>query len=306
MVEMIRKGLDQPLYQEGEFKGPFPAGDPGILVNAAVRLGVKGGYAGVVGNDDFGRCFLDCMRRNGVDTTWVRTDQLRSTGMSLVANFSDGSRRFLFTLPSSAAAGLGLSDFHPELLNEIRWLHVSGFALSVSSSIAELHKKIMEYIPQNTIVSFDPNYRSDIIEKGEYLARCKSVFERADIFLPSRGEASLFTEGSEDENVTCEMLAANGKTVVLKDGGKGAWGFWGREKCFVPAFPAEETDPTGAGDTFGGALAAALIQGKDLKEAIRCGCAAGAVAVKRIGLMDIAPTSQEIQRVLESGKVDFS
>lgn len=298
MVELVRAEADCPLYEQGTFKGPFPAGDPGILVNAAVKLGCRGGYAGVAGNDDFGRCFLSCMERNHVDTSHIRIDDKYPTGMSLVANFGDGTRKFLFAMSASAAARLGPCDFERELLKKIRWLHVSGFALSVSESVAELHRMIMDAVPDDVTVSFDPNYRSDMISRQEYVRRCESVFKRCDFFLPSRGEASLFCEKTQDEEEACRHIAASGKTVVLKDGTRGAYGFTNETCCFSPAYEADESDPTGAGDIFGGALAASLLAGKDLQTALRCACAAGALAVERRGFMDIAPGWEELEEVM--------
>ena len=67
----------------------------------------------------------------------------------------------------------------------------------------------------------------------------------------------------------------------------------------MPAFRIEEIDPTGAGDTFGGALIAKLLDGVDFFEALRYGAAAGALAVNRIGLMDIAPNRADIQELLD-------
>lgn len=300
MVELVRAELDSSLCEPGIFKGPFPAGDPGIFVNTAVKLGCHGGYAGVIGTDDFGKCFFECMKRNHVETSCIRADAQHATGMSLVANFSDGSRKFLFAMSSSAAAQLGLQDFAPELLKKIKWIHVSGFALSVSESIAELHRKIMQEIGNEVIVSFDPNYRSDIIKKGEFLKRCESVFERCNVFLPSWGEASLFCEGVGDEEISCRIIAETGKKVILKNGRKGAMGFEDERKCFVPAFEAAEVDSTGAGDIFGGTLAASLLSGKELSDAIQYACAAGALAVERVGFMDIAPTWAELEEVIAS------
>ena len=306
MVELIRKGTDCPLNQCGEFAGPFPAGDPGILVNASVRLGCRGGYVGVVGDDDFGACFMECMKRNKIDTSHIRIDPKHTTGMSLVANFSDGSRKFIFTMPTSAAAQLGMTDFDQELLNSVKWIHVSGFALSVSESIAALHDRIMDSISDDVMVSFDPNYRSDIIGKEEYLRRCKGVFKRCNLFLPSRGEAVMFSEEVLEEKEVCRKLATSGKKVALKDGSRGVYGFWGEKSCFVPAYAAKETDPTGAGDTFGGAMIASLMRGNDMETSLRYGCAAGAIAVTRIGLMDIAPTQEEIEQVIRAGAVTFA
>ncbi len=298
MVELMRKQLDVPLSEYGEFLGPFAAGDPGITVNACAALGYQGCYVGVVGPDALAECFMARMRKSAIDTTYIRTDPTRVTGLSVLAKFSDGSRNFVFTLPHSAAAQLGPQDLHPELLRRVKWVHVSGFTLSISESIVALHRLIMESIGQNVMVSFDPNYRKDIIEPEPYRQACAEVFKRCNLFMPSFGEALPFCPDAEDELEACRRIAASGKLVALKKGAAGAHAFAGIRERSIPAFPAQELDPTGAGDTFGGAVIASLLDGKDFFEAVRYGAAAGAIAVNRIGLMDIAPNRADIQNKL--------
>lgn len=299
MVEIMRKELDCPFEQVGEFEGPYPAGDPGICLNQCVVLGHRGCYVGVVGNDPLSNCFFRQMEKSGVDYSHIRRVHGYTTAMSLLAKFSDGSRSFVFNLSESAAAQLGPADFDKDLLKQVKWIHVSGFALSVSESIARLHDMVMEEISEDVLVSFDPNYRNEMIDAALFRKRCRKVYDRCNLFLPSMGEAVLFEAGKDDLEA-CAAAARKGKQVALKAGRDGAYGFDGIECVYEPGFAAEETDPTGAGDTFGGALIAALIEGMEWKTALRFGCAAGSICVQRKGLMDIAPVRGEIEAVMTS------
>jgi sugar/nucleoside kinase (ribokinase family) len=64
--------------------------------------------------------------------------------------------------------------------------------------------------------------------------------------------------------------------------------------------PATSVDTTGAGDTFNGALGAFWDQG--LAEAVRRGCAAGALSVTRRGAQDSMPALTELNAFLDSGR----
>lgn len=297
IMEIMRKQLDAPLEEPGDFEGPYPAGDPGICLNACVRLGHKGCYVGVVGKDALGDSFLRQMERSGIDYTRIRRAEGYTTALSLLAKYSDGSRSFVFTLPSSAAAQLGPEDFDRSLLKQTRWLHISGFALSVSKSIARLHEMALDEISDEVMVSFDPNYRKEVMEKEEFRRLCQRAYDRCNLFLPSQGEAVLFEEAKDDVEA-CTIAAGKGKRAALKLGRDGAYGFEAGACIREPGFPAEEIDPTGAGDTFSGALIAGLMEGMEWQQALRFGCAAGSVCVQRKGLMDIAPTRREIEAVL--------
>jgi ribokinase len=55
-------------------------------------------------------------------------------------------------------------------------------------------------------------------------------------------------------------------------------------------------DPTGAGDAFCGALAAALAHGASLEVAVRDAVVAGALAVSRLGAVPSLPSRAEVDR----------
>lgn len=65
-----------------------------------------------------------------------------------------------------------------------------------------------------------------------------------------------------------------------------------------PAFPANETDPTGAGDVFAAAFLCALHDTGDVVSATRFACAAGACAVEQTGLAGV-PTREQILKRLQ-------
>lgn len=62
----------------------------------------------------------------------------------------------------------------------------------------------------------------------------------------------------------------------------------------VPAVPVEAVDATAAGDTFSGALAVALTEGRNLADAIRWANHAAALAVTRLGAQSAVPTRREV------------
>ena len=57
-------------------------------------------------------------------------------------------------------------------------------------------------------------------------------------------------------------------------------------------------DTTGAGDSFNGALAAALAEGRDLHEALRFAAATGSLSTRAVGARDGLPTRDEVEALL--------
>ena len=102
-------------------------------------------------------------------------------------------------------------------------------------------------------------------------------------------------ENEADAEVAAQKLVNNGvEKVIITLGSKGAFVTTKTEKVSVPAFKVEAVDTTAAGDTFCGAFAVALVEGKSLKDALQFASAAAAISVTRIGAQPSAPTREEI------------
>lgn len=96
-----------------------------------------------------------------------------------------------------------------------------------------------------------------------------------------------------------EKLAGNGhRRVIVTLGANGSLLWENGEARHVPAFPVAAMDTTAAGDTFCGALAAALGEGKDMAEAMRFASAAGALCASRQGALPSIPRREEIEAFL--------
>ncbi len=60
---------------------------------------------------------------------------------------------------------------------------------------------------------------------------------------------------------TAVLLSQGPEIIALKQGKKGSTIFTSKEKFFIPAFPVEEVDPTGAGDCYCAGFLAGLSRG---------------------------------------------
>jgi ribokinase len=134
------------------------------------------------------------------------------------------------------------------------------------------------------------------------------LIERFYLLTPNEGEAELLTgvtiTGEASAAWAAAALLARGvQNVVITMGSRGAFVAAGDIMQLVAGFKVKAVDATGAGDVFNGALVVALAEGRPLLEAARFGGAAAAISVTRFGAQPSAPTRQEIQAVLDTGKV---
>jgi ribokinase len=63
-------------------------------------------------------------------------------------------------------------------------------------------------------------------------------------------------------------------------------------------------DSVAAGDAFNGALAAALLEGRPTREALRWAAAAGALAVTKEGALPSMPARPELEALLQQERLN--
>ena len=133
-------------------------------------------------------------------------------------------------------------------------------------------------------ISFDPNIRKELLALPEVAATIEAVLAVSDLLLPSDADLEYLCPGQpEAEAARRACSPPAGEMVLLKKGAQGSVYYGAERRIATPAFPAEEVDPTGAGDCFGGTFVACLAQDVPLERALLLANAAGALAVGEEG-----------------------
>ena len=137
-----------------------------------------------------------------------------------------------------------------------------------------------------------------------------ALLANVDILTPNESEA-LVLLGRRRGAVTARggarrwrgrCVRRGPRSVILKLGEKGAFLDDGKGGRHFPGLRVEAVDATAAGDTFNGALAVALAEGKPMAEAIGFANAAAALSVTRLGAQASIPARGEVEAALESGR----
>ena len=102
--------------------------------------------------------------------------------------------------------------------------------------------------------------------------------------LPPLDVAIISELDHPDGEAVVQSCVASGGTAAITRGARGATLIGGGERVEIPAAPAREVDPTGAGDVFGVVLTLELARGKPLAVAGRAAAAAAARVVEGPGL----------------------
>jgi fructokinase len=253
---------------------------------------------GCVGDDDFGRCVLDRLSRDGVDVGRIRAVADVATGVAFVSYRSDGSRGFIFHMGKSAAGRLLPADIDAAAFAGCRILHVMGSSL-FSPDMGEVTRRAVALATAaGAKLSFDPNVRVELLNRPGNAALIQDLASRADLLLPSEADLQFLRPGVDARQAAGEFLRGRAECVFLKRGAAGSTYLDRGQTIDVPAFAVEEVDPTGAGDCAGATFVAAILQGRPPAEAARRANAAGALAVTRRGPMEGNSTPAELDAFL--------
>ncbi|MBC7225712.1 MAG: ribokinase [Thermoflexales bacterium] len=122
-------------------------------------------------------------------------------------------------------------------------------------------------------------------------------WEEAETWLPRADAVVLSEEDIGGDEALAARWAAQTRVLAVTRGACGCSVYADGRVWHLPAFPAREVDPTGAGDIFAAVFFTCLWQGDDpVRAARRANCIA-AVSVTRPGLSG-TPTPAEIARCL--------
>ncbi|MFC3861534.1 ribokinase [Deinococcus antarcticus] len=245
-----------------------PGGKGANQAAACAALGRPPRMIGAVGADDAGAFMRSTLLERGVDVSAVRVLDGVATGQAYIHVAADGENTI--TLHGGANQQLG----EPEL-NALR-VALGGanvlllqleIPLRVNVQAAELARAA------GVTVILDPapaveNLPADLLAS-------------VDILTPNEHEAQTLTGEADAQAAARKLLALGVQNVILKRGSRGALllNAQGAKEFQAPAVKVIST--VGAGDTFNGALAAALASGEALARATDFAVKAASLRVSR-------------------------
>ena len=305
LCEVMRPRADMPLDQAGEFVGPFASGAPAICIDTVARLGHSAGIIGGVGDDDFGKCIVDRLERDGVDCSHITRYQDGTTGVAFVTYFGDGSRRFLYHFPDTPATRPLAPDVS-KLGGGVRYFHIMGCSLMAKRSFGlEIIKLMKALAADGAKISFDPNVRPELMNDDGVSQMLREVMECCSVFLPGVAELLMISgQPTVEKAVAACFENPVLETLALKKGSDGcaiyARGGEGKpvERVALGVYPVEARDATGAGDCFDGAFLCGLLEGKDLVEAAKMASAAAALNTAALGPMEGKISRESIAKMI--------
>lgn len=291
-TDLVVKTDRMPSPGETVLGGRFMMAGGGKGANQAVAASRLGGvvtFVARVGRDLFGEQALAGYRAERMDVRHVTCDENAPSGVALIC--VDRAAENSIVVAPGANERLSPQDVdraEPEIAAAdfvVLQLEIPLPAVVHAAEVAERHG-----VP----VILNPAPAAAIPD--ELLRRCY-------LLTPNRSECAMLTgmpvtDAADVERAADALLARGVRHVVVTLGGEGSL-VKGPDCCErVAARQVEAVDTTGAGDTFNGALAVALSEGRPLREAVRFATAASSIAVTRMGAQSSVPMREEVDALL--------
>jgi 2-dehydro-3-deoxygluconokinase len=299
--------LGEPLIEFNQTRGSTPeylqgfGGDTSNMAIAAARLGARAAYATRVGEDAFGRMFLDLWRAESVDTSGVARDREAPTGIYFVTHGASG-HEFSYLRAGSAASRLRPDNLPTDAIRAARILHLSGISQAISASACDACFAAIDAARSAGVkVSYDTNLRLKLWPLPRARAVILASLALADWALPSVDDAKLLFGCEEPDAILDACHASGAPLVVLRCGAAGCVVSDGRRRERIAGHRVQAVDATGAGDCFYGAFAARIVAGDDPIVAARYANAAAAIATTGYGAVAPLPRHSAVVALLSKG-----
>jgi 2-dehydro-3-deoxygluconokinase len=293
MIEFNQTRAGDPHYLQGY------GGDTSNMIVAAARTGARAGTITRIGDDEFGRMFLELWRSEGVDTRGVAVDGDAHTGVYFVTHGPRG-HAFSYLRAGSAASRMHPKDLPLELLREARFVHASGISMAISASAADTVLAAFDAArAAGAQLSFDSNLRLKLWPLSRASALIGAAAGAADFFFTSLEDARALARLQDPDGMLDWAHRLGARNVLLMLGAEGAIASDGAKRERIAGFKVKAVDATGAGDCFCGATLARLAAGDSLFEAARYANAAAALKTTGYGAVAPLPRPDAVRRLLQ-------
>lgn len=294
-----RKKLEMNFGEKLPYKDVTIVNAVGNSPNAAVsahRLGLRSALVSNLGHDRNGKDCLDQLRKEGVDTDFVKIHEGKKTNYHYVLRL--GAERTILIKHEEFPYVL------PNFETPPKYIYFS----SVAENGVKLHHDIADYLRAHpeTKLAFQPGTFQ--IRLG--VQELKDLYAVTEIFFCNKEEAQeiLNTEEQDIPTLLRGIRELGPKIPVITDGPNGAFALDSEGVAwYMPMYPdpKEPVSRTGAGDAFASTFTSAIILGESVGTALAWGPINSMSVVQHIGAQTGLLPRAELLEYLKNAPANY-
>ncbi|UCA53300.1 sugar kinase [Streptomyces sp. WA6-1-16] len=310
----------------------FGRGIGGAESNVACALAAAGhraAWVGRVGADGFGDHLVETIASYGVDTSAVRRDPVRPTGIYFrtATDRATDTHEVAYYRAGSAASAMSPANVPYEELFAGRVLHLSGITAALSGDCLALLRELTAARPGRPLVSFDVNHRPHLWRGGDADASVLlELARRSDLVFVGEDEAEeawgivgaeairaavpepavlVVKRGSAGATVFASGLRPGPRSSIaggVESAGARSSSAGGAELAdtvtHVPALHVDVVAAVGAGDAFAAGFLSATLRGLPVRDRARHGHLMAAAVLTVPGDLTEPPARDHADRLV--------
>ncbi|HSE56853.1 MAG TPA: PfkB family carbohydrate kinase [Candidatus Paceibacterota bacterium] len=260
---------------------------------AAARLGLSASLLAHVGNDYQGTGCLDTLKAEQVDTSLIGVHDGLPTNYHYVLWY--GVERTILVKHTHFPVSFPMGLQPPKMM----------YLSSLGDGTEAYHQEIAAYIEAHPEIKLVFQPGTFQMKMGiELLAR---LYKHTYAFFCNVEEAQriLKTEEKDINILTAKIHELGPRLVFIHNGIKGAYGSDGTNLYYVPVYPHDPFERTGAGDAFASTVSAALLMGKTLEEALLWGPVNSMSVVQQVGAQKGLLSREKLEAYLKIAPADY-
>ena len=288
-------------FQNDRMQATFGGGEANVAVSLA-QFGMDSVYVTKLPQHAIGQAAVNSLRYFGVDTSHIVRGGDRVGIYYLEKGASQRGSVCIYDRKHSAIAEADLADFDWESIFEgANWFHFTGITPALGGNMAEICREAcMAAKAKGVKISCDLNYRGKLWTREQAREVMTDLCQYVDVCISNEEDAKdVFGIEAENTDIYGGKINHEGYKFVAKQlaykfgfekvaitlrssisASDNDWAgmlYDGNDYCFSKSYHLHIVDRVGGGDSFGGGLIYALLNGKDTQSAIEFAVAASAL-----------------------------
>ena len=288
-------------FQNDQMQATFGGGEANVAVSLA-NYGLNSVYVTKLPKHAIGQAAVDSLRSFGVDTSKIVRGGDRVGIYFLEKGASQRGSICIYDRTHSAIQEASASDFDWDaIFDGADWFHFTGITPALSRNMVDICLEACKVSKAKGVkISCDLNYRGKLWTREQAKEAMSKLCEYVDVCISNEEDAKdVFGIEAENTDIYAGKINQEGYKSVAKQladkfgfekvaitlrssisASDNDWTgmlFDGENYCFSKTYHLHIVDRVGGGDSFGGGLIYALLNGKNTQDAIEFAIAASAL-----------------------------